>query len=234
MPSLSLFILTFIAAVTASAQLLDPPSRHAPNGASAPPRSLQYQETHIAHLVNGVCVDVQGRSAMNQRSGQECVDLKFTDQTNQYYVGRQMRGFNLSYVDAKNANLAGAHLSYSVIRSSSFYSANLINTELDHVDLRGTNLSGAKLNGARASGALFSGGHFRKTSFRNADLSLAKLISVYCELCDFQGADLRGADLSNSIFIKPRFEGAIINVDTKLPMTREQTKQMKMVFQSGS
>ena len=93
-------------------------------------------------------------------------------------AGADLRGKDLSDLQASGANLRGADLS----------GANLADVDLDQADLRGAkltgaNLAGASFIGANLDGADLSGAFLQDTEFVNASL----------DGTNFAGTDLQGA-----------------------------------------
>lgn len=157
--------------------------------------------------------------------------------------GASLRGANLSLVDAEKVALTGADLSgadLTRINASKgvFARAWLIRTRLEgayldeadltEADLRDADLKRALMKQARLPRAVLAGARLDHVILEGADLSGANLRGARLFKTDLTsaklpGADLRAADLSGAwAFAAPNFKGALIDANTRLPMSLER------------
>ena len=110
------------------------------------------------------------------------IELEYAKGVRSFH-GADLRGANLSYTYLRSADLRGANLSNADLRG-----ANLRGADLGNADLSGANLSNANLSNADLSGADLRGVNLRGVNLYNANLSNANL----------RGANLANAQLSTS------------------------------------
>lgn len=101
----------------------------------------------------------------------------------------------LQGADLSGANLAGARLWGLDLRAVHLEGASFSAAHLERCHLDGVRLLGARFDHAHLEEAFLTGSALPKACFRDASLAHAKVADV-----DWEGADLRGANLEGAIF----------------------------------
>jgi uncharacterized protein YjbI with pentapeptide repeats len=123
--------------------------------------------------------------------------------SNAYLVFTYFDSSNLTNASFANANLLGASLTSSTGVNADFTGSNLNSASLDYSDLTGANftyayLSGASLRSSTSTSAIFYGALLISADFTNADLSNANLADAALFDTIFNGAIVKGADISST------------------------------------
>jgi uncharacterized protein YjbI with pentapeptide repeats len=105
------------------------------------------------------------------------------------------RRANVEETDFSEANLEGACLSGLKLAHATFIGSNLSKADLSKCDMEYMEMPAGVFRGANLEGALLTGSSMPRADFRNARLCQAGLADV-----DWEGADLRGSDLTNASF----------------------------------
>ncbi len=129
-----------------------------------------------------------------------------------------LRGANLTDLEAEGADFRGANLLCTTAKRAKFAQANvaeavLIEADLSKGDLQGadihdTDLSGANLEDACLKGLELKLARLERARFGGADLSSCNLEEVRLTAPDFHDADLRNALLTGSWMPRANFLGA--------------------------
>jgi hypothetical protein len=101
-----------------------------------------------------------------------------------------------SGVNARQANLVGAHLGNSRLDTADFSGARLAGVDLKYASIDHSDLSHADLSHASLVGAMLRNANLRFALLTNADMSYADLGGAAIE-----GADFSGAVLDNAIWV---------------------------------
>jgi hypothetical protein len=92
-----------------------------------------------------------------------------------HFVGLDLSGLDLSYMNFSQCNLGGVNLSKVNLRCTILLGVNLSRANLSGDDLSGVYLDGANLSWANLSKANLSGANLSKANLREANLSGANL-----------------------------------------------------------
>ncbi len=109
------------------------------------------------------------------------------------------------------------------------------NKDLACSDLSGQPLVYVYLNGAKLPGSILGGEGLYLTEFSHADLRNTKFLKMTGGGLNLNGADLRGADLTDLNFQQNSItaQGAIFNLATKLPFSKEEALSTWHMTQDG-
>jgi hypothetical protein len=110
--------------------------------------------------------------------------------------GINWNGCNLSGLDSRHANLAGAKLRNVRLDAADLSESSLTGVNLEYSILNGGKLRNTDFSHARLVGVSARGADLRGARLNHADLSYANLSDARLD-----GADLTGADLSNTIWV---------------------------------
>ena len=149
------------------------------------------------------------------------------DESEKDLRGKKFKGEDLEKTNFKGANLSEATFEGANIKDCNFQYADLDRTTLwDAVitgsDFRNSNFAFVSCQGADFSKCNFSGvdisrTHLKDCNFRQADLSKVKGMNEVTN-CDFTGADLRGANLSQAVnFETSKWRAAKYDAKTRFP-----------------
>jgi len=140
--------------------------------------------------------------------------------------GAKLNGADLGQVDLSGAKLNGADLGQASLEWSKLNGADLIKTDLigakaiaadfGQADLSGANLNGADLGQASLLSADLKHANLRLAKLIEADLSRANLRLAKLIEADLSRANLSGADLSDSLIIRPIYENLTLDSNTTL------------------
>lgn len=168
---------------------------------------------------------------------------RYSDATHPTLSGEDFGGADLRFVDLSNANLQGANfkdaqldfadLRHADLQGAAFDRTQLVRTDLREAMLRGAtmtppvNIHGADLRGADLRDVRFPFQYDRAgemtlsgiTSTRLDDADLRGVVFSWTMIAGsvFDGADLRGADLSTAVGRPDSLRGALYDQHTRLP-----------------
>ena len=129
----------------------------------------------------------------NMKANLSGADLRGANLYESNLRSANLSGANLRGADLYEANLSGAKLSWANLSGADLYEANLSGAKLRGANLYEANLRGANLSRTDLSGANLSGANLSWANLSRTDLSWANLSGA-----NLYGADLRGADLSGA------------------------------------
>ena len=119
---------------------------------------------------------------------------------------------DLSMCDFERANLFGVDLSGSRLRAVDLSASNLDAVIIEHTDFSMASLRFKRLGKRKLVGINFTEADLTGCDFTQAEFENCHLNSVYVsEETLFDGADLRGAHISNSTLAAASLKGAIVS-----------------------
>ncbi|MEM7125874.1 MAG: pentapeptide repeat-containing protein [Chloroflexota bacterium] len=132
------------------------------------------------------------------------------------FLGRDLRGLNLSQTNFVEANFQGADLSETTLRQVDMSGANLLNANLRNADLSEAQLIGSNLSGADLGGSTLSGANLNGAILDGADLTAVDLSDVSLKGSSFgesklTNANMHSAKLNGIQFAKANLSGAILD-----------------------
>lgn len=168
---------------------------------------------------------------------------RYSDATHPTLSGEDFGGADLRFVDLSNANLQGANfkdaqLDFADLRHADLQGAVFDRTQLVRTDLREAVFHGAtmtppvNIHGADLRGADLRDVRFPSSTTVPAKMTLSGITSTRLDDADlrgvvfswtmiagsvFDGADLRGADLSTAVGRPDSLRGALYDQHTRLP-----------------
>ena len=121
-----------------------------------------------------------------------------------------MPGSDLSLLDLREQNLAGAQLQGADLRGALLDSAVLVRSDLDGARLAGASLYGANASKASLVNAELVGIQAPRSRWRRATLTKSDLTAARLDDADFTGADMIDARLDRASILNCVFAGAVL------------------------
>ncbi|MCP4986555.1 MAG: response regulator [Colwellia sp.] len=131
------------------------------------------------------------------------MDLRLTN-----LAGADLRMIRFVETDLTQADLHGTDLRLASLTNTNLEKANLTTSNLEEADLVGANLAKANLTNANLTGAKISGANLKEANLTNANLSGADLSDSNLELINLSDANLYKADLRRANLSRANLRGA--------------------------